>query len=530
MCTLLSTATPTIHIHDLNNNPLVIIPLGKARIKLGYARVIQPIAINSFQEIVNNFDKLVNQRMYNNQLYKLLQNKNVLLQQTFSKINQEYHRVRRWDTIGTVFKWIAGTPDANDLQIINSTMNQLIQDNNNQVYINNAVSGRIQQISKIADDLLQLNHKSKNQHTVELNLLTMLLNIDTTQHHIEELEDAIVLAKHGIPTSRILSIKDYIKMKTFLEKANIHINSYEDLLSKSVAHVITNKTHIIYMLKIPQLSNEEYDYEYVDPLIQNEKKISIKYNYILKNDSYIYEIQNKCPEEADMFVCEAEALQIPDLCVTNLVRIQHADCSYEKVYTTGIIKRINDGTILLNNVNVKLKSVCSNHTQHLTGSFLIQFENCDMYLDNNEYTNFILEISTNSYRPTTGLLVYEEAVIDIPPPEYLTNLTLKHRNMLQHVYLQNESFKWKLNLFGSVSIGMIVIIIITITIYAVVSKFLNKTQIQVVLPTQPGPSEPNETTNETTNEAAIYPDISPERYNEIQKFINLPLNERPIRL
>lgn len=491
---------------------------------------MQPIELNNFQEIIDNFDKLVNKKMYNNQLYRLLQNKNILLQQTFSKINPEKQRFKRWDKIGTVWKWIAGTPDANDLHVINSTMNQLIENNNNQIFINQAMNGRIQHISKITNDLLELDYKTQQQHVIELNLITILLNIDTIQHQIEILEDAILLAKHGIPSSRILSIKDYVKTKKFLEQANIYVNSYEDLLSRSIAHVVMNTTHIMYMLKIPQLSNEAYDFEYIDPLVTNEKRVYVKNNYIIKNDSHIFETPKICAEESNIFICDTDVLQLPNQCIMDLIKIHHANCSYEKVYNTGIIKRINEATILLNNINIKLQSNCSNHTQYLKGSFLIQFEQCEIHLDNNVYTNFALEIDSNSYRPTTGLIIHEQDFIDVPPPEYLTNLTLNHRSMLQHVYLQNESLQWKLNLFGSISFGTISIIIIITIIYTIVSKLVNKNQVKVVIQDLPKPTAPEENQNLKITVNSPYPDIPDNRLEELNNYFSMATSERKIKL
>lgn len=44
-------------------------------------------------------------------------------------------RQKRWDAVGTVWKFIAGSPEAQDLKLINSIINDLIYDNNKQVKI-----------------------------------------------------------------------------------------------------------------------------------------------------------------------------------------------------------------------------------------------------------------------------------------------------------------------------------------------------------------------------------------------------------
>lgn len=48
------------------------------------------------------------------------------IRNNFQSIN--FHaRTRRWNKIGTALKWIAGTPDANDLEIIVKTLRNQIQ-------------------------------------------------------------------------------------------------------------------------------------------------------------------------------------------------------------------------------------------------------------------------------------------------------------------------------------------------------------------------------------------------------------------
>ncbi|XP_062558338.1 uncharacterized protein LOC134223214 [Armigeres subalbatus] len=287
---LMCTAIPMqgqIQIHDLNKNPIAIIPLGKAKIKNGYVRIIQPINLSQLHDIIVKFDELIKNNVYNNQLYKLLENRNNLLYQTFLKIIPSFSRVKRWDTIGTILKWIAGTPDAEDLHIINKTMNALIDNNNQQTYINENINYRIKHLNQAVNELVDLDFKSTQQHAIEINLLTILLNLNAAQHQLEVLEDAILLAKNGIPSSQLLTMKDYLRIKQFLEHQNIHVKSFEDLLSKSSTQVAMNNTHVMYMLKVPQFSSEIYSYEYVSPLILNGSRIHIKSNYLINNNSHL---------------------------------------------------------------------------------------------------------------------------------------------------------------------------------------------------------------------------------------------------
>lgn len=516
----------TFKIHDLNNNPLAIIPIGKAKLQLGFVRIVQPINFTIFEEIIEDFDEIIKTNKLNGKLYQILKKKHSFLYNTYYKLKPTIHRQKRWNTIGTVWKWIAGSPDADDLKIINYTMNNLINQNNRQVFVNNAMDMRIQQISKTTNDLLNLDFQAKQQHEMDINILATILNMDTVQHQLEILEDAILLAKHGIPSSRILSMTDYVKMKPFLDQQHVYASTFEGLLSKSSTQVTMNDTHIMYIIKIPQLSSELYEYEFIDSLIQNEKRVHLNSNYILSNTTAIYEVDNECIKDDTFYICDTKMLKTPNLCITNLIRIQYANCTFEKTYATGIIKRIDEATILLNNVNISFKSNCSNNTQNLKGSFLIQFEVCKLYLDNNIFTNFMIKLDSKSFRPTTGLSVMEDYVIDIPSPEYLANLTLNHRGILENVYLQNKSLQWNFHFLQTISASTILLIVITVTVF-IIKKFLSrKINIEIKAPEQPEATAPKL----PEIQASPYPDVSSERFIEIQQFLNMPTQERSIKL
>ena len=57
------------------------------------------------------------------------------------------NRFKRWDSVGTVWKYLAGNPDANDLRIINSSLNDLIDNNNKQITINRQFNNKIKELA-----------------------------------------------------------------------------------------------------------------------------------------------------------------------------------------------------------------------------------------------------------------------------------------------------------------------------------------------------------------------------------------------
>ena len=82
----------------------------------------------------------------NNPLTQIIRYKIQKMYNSLFSIEPRNHRSRRWDALGTAWKFIAGTPDAQDLQIINTTLNNLIDQNNKQFEINDKINHRIVQL------------------------------------------------------------------------------------------------------------------------------------------------------------------------------------------------------------------------------------------------------------------------------------------------------------------------------------------------------------------------------------------------
>ncbi|XP_055598763.1 uncharacterized protein LOC129748251 [Uranotaenia lowii] len=317
--------------------------------------------------------------------------------------------------------------------MVNSSINSLVEQNNRQVLINEAIDKRIQEITDITNQVLKIENEREKNHSIEINQLIILSNLDSLQNQVETLEEAILMAKHGIPSSKLLSMRDFAKISTFLQSHDVHINSFEELLSQSKAQVLLNKTHIIYMLKIPQMSKNVFEYDYIDSIIKNTKRIKINNNYIIRNLSHVYELTEPCEDRDDFYLCDDAKLDHANECIYKLATGKHSNCTFEKVYSEGLVKRINEDTILINNAIAEVSSNCTESSQVLTGSFIIQFGQCNLHINGEQYSNFELTVPGRTYFPTTGLRVNELHTIDAPPAEYLQNLTIEHRDKLEYL-------------------------------------------------------------------------------------------------
>lgn len=270
--------------------------------------------------------------------------------------------------------------------------------------INTAIDHQIQGLTDVTNGLLQNQYENTKNHSIEINQLIILSNLDLLQNQLETLEEAILLAKHGIPSSKLLSIHTFNQIATQLSHHDTYLSSFEELLSRSTAQVIFNVTHIAYVLKIPQLSQNIYEHDYIDSTIKNQKRIMIEQNFLLKNETHVFELTQPCEEQSDYYLCDSTSLSFTTDCIQQLIRGQHSNCNFEKVYSNGLIKRINDGTIFINDALADITSNCSNSNQKLNGTFLIQFEQCSLHINGELYSNFEVTIGGRPYLPTTGQL------------------------------------------------------------------------------------------------------------------------------
>lgn len=534
LMTLVTNIHTLMHIHDLTNSPLAVIPLGEAKVQVGFVRIIHPIELNYIQDVIIKINKDVQETTHCNALQELIKIKNRKLYETFLKIKPfiRSRRVKRWDAIGTTWKWIAGSPDAEDLRIINSSINSLITGNNRQIMINQAINNQIQGITDVTNELLIAQQERMKNHSIEINQLIILSNLDLLQNQMDTLEESILMAKHGIPSSKLLSIHSFNRIATLLQEHEIYLSSFEELLTQSTAQVILNTTHIAYILKIPQLSKEVYEYNYIDSTIKNGKRIILEHNFILKNITHVFELTDPCERQNNYHLCSTSSLTYTSECVQSLIQGQHSNCSFEKVYTKGLVKRINDETIFINDAIADISSNCSNSNQILNGTYLIQFEQCSLIINGELYSNYEYTLKSRPYLPTTGQLVQEINIIDAPPPEYIRNLTLEHRQRLDQIHLESHSLSWKFNVFGSIGLSTIIIVIMTIGLLFYFSRF-SFTKINLELPKQEKEdiqlselraTAPGELSDDPLGE------LSDERKKEIDNFVNSPSPYRTLTM
>ncbi|XP_062550864.1 uncharacterized protein LOC134215752 [Armigeres subalbatus] len=244
MWTIVSSQAQKLAIRNLQNDPLLLIKESACKIQIGTIKIIHPINLTSIEEAAEILVRSSHQNNVNtNPLISTLKYKTKKLYANLYQLKPQGHRrSRRWNSIGTVWKWIAGTPDASDLQAINTTMNDLIDQNNQQFRINQNINDRIQQLTHAIKDITtQANLNDLMMNDVEI--ITSILNVDILNNMLEDIQDAVMLSKMSITSNKILSIREILIIKGLLHDQGVNIDLPDEALHAN-AVIITNPLYI----------------------------------------------------------------------------------------------------------------------------------------------------------------------------------------------------------------------------------------------------------------------------------------------
>lgn len=460
--TIISVKPQTLTIRNLRNDPLLLIKEKSCKIQTGTIKIIHPINLSSIEETA----ELLVRSSYKNDVHITNPLTNILrfkTRQLYSNLHQlkpqEPHRTKRWNAVGTVWKWIAGTPDASDLHAINTTMNELIDQNNQQFKINQNINDRIQELTHaIREITIQANLNDLLMN--DIRIISSIFNIDIINKLLEDIQDAIMLSKVSIATTKILSIKEIITIKGLLDDQGINIHLPDEALQFVTPKFATSPGTLLYFMHVPLLENTTSSIIRIYPMIHKNQTIRQYPEFIVKNGDRIFTTQ-KPGDFVQRFMYLRE---LNDRCINALLNGRNPECSVVFNNQT-IYKVISDNTLLISNIrNQKLESNCGPENRTLDGNLLITFSNCTIRINNQtfrneEYTEEPQIIHNAFYNLQPNWKLHEDHDLGD-----IHQKTIQNRKTLEHVYLEQSELNFKFwSLFGGFSFSGIVIMFIFIS-------------------------------------------------------------------
>lgn len=416
--------TQALELKFLNQDPMITLTKGNCRIQTGTIKTIHYINIDEIEVTVNYLSQLTF-KVTNTSIGELLVRKINELNNNLLQIKPS-ERFKRWDTVGHVLKWIGGTPDADDLRIINSTMNELISQNNAQFEVNTQLNERITQL---VDSLKQ--HESTQDR--ELEAVQLFMRMSDANHILENIMDAILNTKIHQPSNKLWSIAELSFIQDLLNKQGIHTATLENALEFAQPLMAAQKGRLIYILKIPQLREQPGEILKVFTLPVNGKKIIGIPTTIVKMGTKFFTSSN------ENYVQKTENLQdFNDKCFCPIVKGLNGTCTVETEETTSTSLIAEDKILITNAKDTLLTSTCDYNNQNLTGNFLITFHNCSVNIGNETFINTetrrttIMETSLHNLNinrtPIEDIIITSEDIKNVKKIQEI-NLTQYHHNI-----------------------------------------------------------------------------------------------------
>lgn len=103
-----------ISLTSMDNIPILAFDRGTARICVGRNYYIHRFRISDLQNVVQSLESEFN-KVEDTQYTKIISEEFKAIAGLLKSIIPQ--RKKRWDAVGTVWKFIAGSPDANDLKV-----------------------------------------------------------------------------------------------------------------------------------------------------------------------------------------------------------------------------------------------------------------------------------------------------------------------------------------------------------------------------------------------------------------------------
>lgn len=490
--------------------------LGKVKIIKGYQRVLHKVDL---EEVRANLIYIENVSIQLNLTDHLTDTFLYKLRIADNKLNSLYpkrHKRGLVNALGTVIKYVAGNPDQDDLELIQhnlgkiqTTENLIINNQNKQIKINNVLQKTVNKVSttiaKIAKQI-KLDNENIRKDVEEINLI---LNLDIIIKTLEDIEEQLIFSKTNILSKNIISTAEKEYIINFFKSQGIKLH-YEDEIFEFVKCIATLKDdHVIFIVKIPTVENNEYDLIQLEATNINGSRINLETQYVAKFKKVIYKQSNRC------VLCDNRH-QLNDRCIYNILTNQAATCNMSKNTNQIIVREINPGTILLDTKRAIHISDSCGEDQIVAAPTIIETENCTIRILNQTFSSRLQTISSQEFStPIFGKKIERD--------NYTPTMEEMHQVNLQNL---EEVTRIRLQLYQSQTIGGFAIASLTIAILILVFIHRYRKHRQSV----PQKTKTEEVMREVLNQDTVSAEDTPtpakydlfEEKSTLSKFIPMP--------
>lgn len=493
---------------DFSNSQIVSLHTGQTKIQDGHFKLIHSINLKQYEQFLSDISPVLNLETTQSQiLFPLISHE---IQQIRNLLHNLQPRIakRSLDFIGKGWKWIAGNPDHDDFVTIKEKITDVLKNNNKQVIINELYNERINNITRIQNEIQNL---LKNNNKINYEIISNLkYKIKIVKEELENINYAIHWAKLGTINSFILS-KNEIELATkVFNEQKLPYTTIEEALDFADIKVLSNSTSILYIINIPLTTNEIYENLLIKPIKKKNIVTETLYEVILRNNEKLYGTTNKCKTFNNLSICNSKNIVniTNDTCIPNLLKSLPATCNKINNHHIPTIDEISTGIMLLNQFIGTLEF--DNTTHNLNGTFLVKFHNMTITLNGIQY----ISKEASMIKPLPAILQTspkENEYRELLSLEMMKDLHINNTNKIH--LLQTENDNQQVTTYSLISVlGLL----ITIAIICKILPRRNNTEIIIEQPTTKtnGPV--------TIIDRFSVPEVNYLQYPSSPKFNNLP--------
>ena len=432
---LLLLTLPLVHSNEirfrnLETEPLLVLEVNTCRIQKGVIKIIHPINVTALELTIYQLQTT---------LYKSVSKLSTLfnvivlkIQHLYDALNQIKPRKKRsWDTIGTGIKWLAGNPDADDLRLINTTLNDLIDQHNIQFKINKGINNRLTELTQEMNTLI-LEARQSQADSADITALKLLMNANIIGSILTDLQDAILGAKISLPNSRILTTDELQFIRETMDHQGIHTNILDEILNYIEPKIAIKDDNILYILQIPHVASTTASTLEIIPLPVRNQSIAQHPNYLIQHETHLY-----VPRTPEANIQKMTDLTIfSDTCILPLLQGTNSTCLTTSQPDT-LTKLVTDNKLLIINArNETLSSSCGPTNKTINGNVLLTVQNCTIFFRN---TTYRMEDKISQIRDIPGLF-YNTLIQTTELKQYslhqIAEQTILQGKQLRHVSLK----------------------------------------------------------------------------------------------
>lgn len=466
-----------LQIKNLHNNPISISIIRNCKVQEGLTKIIHPIDLNNIETTINKLSIFISFFTKDQLGFKeIIKVKFSKLRDNFIKIKPNLrNRQKRWDLLGTTWKWLAGNPDAEDLRIINSTMDEIIEQNNEQFKINNKINKRFEQLVKTVNELTNKSNNETAMNLTEFEMIRTIINIDIVNKILEDIQDAITGSKITLPNNKLLSAKEIIIIESLLLEDGVNIEIPDDALKYVTPKIVINNYTLLYIIEVPKLEKTMSAVIQITPLVINNTILEKYPNYLIKSNQKLFTTSNP-----NNYVQRySHITEFNDDCIKPLIIGRKSKC-HVIPHPNSTIHLIEENKLILNNANnTPIDSNCGPDKQNLTGNFIITFYNCTVKILNLKLSSYEIKSNTQELERIFQDLQLITNSSKSPEIELIEEEMVHNRKKLEHIYLKQFEHQNWIRSLGGVSTTLIICIIVIWLLYIKTRNRTNKIDPEV---------------------------------------------------